>query len=114
MRLTATRSLLILALGAGLFAAHPSVRLAPSILAQEAPAAPPQQAGARGGDGTKDAAVERAKARQALKEELAHDVAQLEAFSRAFRTVAKLVSPSVVNIHISRGAGAEDGELGGD
>jgi serine protease Do len=45
---------------------------------------------------------DRARAREALRRELADDVKQLDAFSRTFRAVAKLVNPSVVHIRMSK------------
>jgi len=50
------------------------------------------------------AAAERERAREALRRDLAADVARLESFSRAFRGVAKLVSPSVVHIRVAKEA----------
>jgi serine protease Do len=88
---------------AGLFAlgaAHAG--LAPALLADDArpgaAASPPRDAG-----------VEREKARESLKRDLAQDVARLESFSRAFRAVAKLVSPSVVHIRVSKELIVTDG-----
>ncbi len=67
--------------------------------------------GGRAGGGAAAAAAESAaekeEAREALRRELSEDVRQLEAFSRTFRTVAKLVSPSVVHIRTTREVAAD-------
>jgi serine protease Do len=59
--------------------------------------------------GGKEAAAEQEKAREALRKELAEDLRQLDAFSRTFRAVAKLVNPSVVHIRVRREIAAAPG-----
>jgi serine protease Do len=64
--------------------------------AQEAGGPPAAQGQEKAG------AEERARAREALRRELADDVRQLDAFSKTFRAVAKYVNPSVVHIRVSK------------
>ncbi|HVY60506.1 MAG TPA: DegQ family serine endoprotease, partial [Planctomycetota bacterium] len=58
--------------------------------------------------------AERDQAREALKKDLAQDLKQLDSFSRAFRAVAKLVSPSVVHIRVSKEVPVGIASGGGD
>ncbi len=84
-------ALLLAAAGAGALGTTQYLR------AQEAEAEG-AAAAARAVQAAERARRERAEARAALKEDLAASLDQLESFSRAFRAVARLVSPSVVNI----------------